>query len=482
MKLNLWMIANRLRQYDVENRISATTERTISGPLPISAIGSIYVRANGPDVICHSDEGTIIIRDMTVDEGFLLIQSIFNWYDDWFERAEAALRQGDYHLFVHLCAQAFSNPVLLQDSGFLLRSMDCRDVGLDNIPEWVYIHEKGQSSVAGYMTMARALSNPLCKYSNGVCRFSAEGRDEHGREYRSSGLHAQLRYMTHDYGKLTVLEKKRQLNQGDIALLEVLAERSSMIFAAADSGGGGVDLQFMNDLLEGREIPRDRLDYHRSLISGKASDRSGSLCLFLFRVDGQAVDHLRSTLFRQYPTVYSWRYNEELLVIACVPDPRLLAQQMVSFIREQGYSQRLQVGLSLPFGELQDLRFFYEQASFALNHFREREVCLFYECAHVYLLEVNDLRRKALACEPICQKVWAEQPDKKSFLVTVAAYLEQERAAGLAAEQLFIHKNTLNYRVKYMKDYAGWDYEDPALRDYLRLSIYFLSHRGDEKA
>ena len=81
-----------------------------------------------------------------------------------------------------------------------------------------------------------------------------------------------------------------------------------------------------------------------------------------------------------------------------------------------------------------------------------------------------------MACEPMCRRIWEKEPDKREFLLTLSAYLRTERSTSLAAERLFIHRNTVNYRIRYLKDFTGWDYENDILRDYLRLSIYTLSH------
>ena len=95
MKLNLWLIANRLSNYDIKTSISSDISRPIRNPLPVMASGSLYVHSKGNDVLCYSDQGTILIRDMDEKEGFLLIQSIFNWYDRWLEDVEAALQSGE---------------------------------------------------------------------------------------------------------------------------------------------------------------------------------------------------------------------------------------------------------------------------------------------------------------------------------------------------------------------------------------------------
>ena len=486
MKLNLWLIANRLSNYDIKTSISSDISRPIRNPLPVMASGSLYVHSKGNDVLCYSDQGTILIRDMDEKEGFLLIQSIFNWYDRWLEDVEAALQSGDYRLFVHLCAQAFANPVLLLDSNYLLLGMDCRDISINHIPEWRYIYDKEQSSVVYYLTMSNALKNPVRKYSDYVFRFNITAKDEEAQEYQSSGLHAKFQYLARDYGQITILDKKRALNPGDVALLELLVERSSLIFAVSEkSDNPSVNMRVMNNLLEYKEVSKEQLDFHYSIITKKAPNKMSQLSLSLFRFDSPqgktaGTELLKNALIKQYPTIYHWIYREDLLVLSYVPEPTILAQQIYSFISSQGYGKKLHMGISLPFDDLRELPCYYEQAVFAINNLPSRHLCFFYDCAYRYFLENTDTRRKLLACEPLCRKLWNEEPEKREFLQTLSVYLSMERSTALAAEYLNFHRNTINYRIKEVKDRTNWDYEDSTLRDYLRLSIYYLMRWGEQ--
>ena len=483
MKLNLWLIANQLAEnYDIETRISAHTERTISGPLSVKSTGTVYVRNEDTNIICETEQGEIIIHDVEEKEGLLLIQSIFNWYDNWLDKILKSLRTADYPMFVHLCAQAFYNPVMLQDSNSLLLGMDCRGIPISSIPEWRFLYEEEQSSVEYYLAMADALNNPVRRYGDNIYRFNAHARDENGKEYNSSGLLAKFRFLAHDYGQLTILDKRRPLNLGDVALVTAISEAASLLFAAMDRGGDSfVNKRVMTNLLERRDISKEQLSYQYSLITRNVPEMAGRLCLFLLRYDdanekNALIELLSTVLTRQYPTLYSWTYREDLLYIIYVPDPSLLAQQMYNYIRRQGYAKNLRFGVSLPFEDISSLPYYYEQAVYAVN--RSAKLSFFYNHADRYLLENIDSRQKIAACEPSCRKIWEEQPDKREFLHTLSAYLGEERSTTAAAEVLYIHRNTVNYRIKYLKECFDWDYDDPVLRDYLRLSIYYLERFG----
>lgn len=483
MKLNLWLIANQLAdKYDIETKISASTQRTISGPLPVESTETVYIRNEGQDVICHMDQGTILIRDVGEKEGFLLIQSIFNWYDNWADGVGNALRMGDYRHFVHLCAQAFSNPVILQDSNSLLLGMDCRGLPVTVIPEWRFLYETEQSSVDYYLAMTDAINHPVRKYNDSVYRFDTRAKDENGQDYQTKGMLAKFRFLGRDYGQLTVLDKKRPLNPGDAALLMYIADLSSVLLAAVDSGeNSSVNRQFMNDLLEYRNVPDEQMEYQYSIITRSANEKQGRLCLILFRNTAEQkkdlIDLFSTVLEKQYPALYTWTYRGDLLSLVYVPEPDIFAEQLHSFVKNQGYAKYLHIGVSLPFDDLGQLPFYYEQAVYAVKHDSKRHLRFFYDCAYRYLLENIDLPHKLEACEPSCRRMWENEPEKREFLLTLSVYLGAERSSSLAAEMLYIHRNTVNYRIRYLKEHFEWDIEQTFLRDYLRLSIFYLNHQ-----
>lgn len=481
MKLNLWMIVNQLSKYDIETEVSSSTDRIISGPLPVITDNSLYVRSNGSDVLCYSKQGTITIHGLEEDEGFLLIQSIFNWYDIWLDNVEDSLRRGDFRSFVHLCAKVFSNPVLFMDSNNSLLGIDCRNIDIDLIPEWKYIYENEQCSVAFFNTMMNAIRNPYKEYNNNVCSFGIFSKDENDKEYHTSGLLASVKYQANEFGKFVVLDKSRALNPGDVALMELLVEKAALFLAASAKASENVlNYNVMNRLLEGNSVSKDNIEYNSSLIRGMNPDKASRFGLIVFRDDSsdrnyENIEFLQHILSRRFPKMFTWVYRGDLLAIVNVPNLFIQGQQVSLFLNSQGYNKSVKIGVSLAFDSLEDLTYYYKQCMFAIDEGTENMLSFFYNYAHIFLLGNYNKDEKKHATEPICRRIWYEQPDKRDFLKTAVVYLECERATGLASGRLFIHRNTLNYRVNYLKEYADWDYDDPELRDYLRLSYYYLS-------
>ena len=74
---------------------------------------------------------------------------------------------------------------------------------------------------------------------------------------------------------------------------------------------------------------------------------------------------------------------------------------------------------------------------------------------------------------------WKEAQKKNSVLFeTLTAYVSQERSVSATAKELFVHKNTLLYRLNQIYAYIPKEeFDSPYCRDYIRLSIYYLTEQ-----
>jgi DNA-binding PucR family transcriptional regulator len=58
-----------------------------------------------------------------------------------------------------------------------------------------------------------------------------------------------------------------------------------------------------------------------------------------------------------------------------------------------------------------------------------------------------------------------------AFLETTATYLELGRSLEGTARQLFVHPNTVRYRLRRVADITGWDPTDPREGFVLQIAI-----------
>ena len=85
---------------------------------------------------------------------------------------------------------------------------------------------------------------------------------------------------------------------------------------------------------------------------------------------------------------------------------------------------------------------------------------------------------KSLAVKNTCISiVKLDEEDRLTgncYINTLEAYLTSEKNVGKIAEKLFIHRNTLMYRLDKIVTLTGLDYDNLAEMEYVLLSIYVL--------
>ena len=80
-----------------------------------------------------------------------------------------------------------------------------------------------------------------------------------------------------------------------------------------------------------------------------------------------------------------------------------------------------------------------------------------------------------MICHPAVLKL--DEEDRQTgncYINTLEAYLTSEKNVGKIAEKLFIHRNTLMYRLDKIVTLTGLDYDNLAEMEYVLLSIYVL--------
>ena len=91
------------------------------------------------------------------------------------------------------------------------------------------------------------------------------------------------------------------------------------------------------------------------------------------------------------------------------------------------------------------------------------------------LLGTREPAELLAACHPDACRLWQQKQQGDGMLCdTLQTYLTQERSAVRTAEALFIHKNTLFYRLRKLQEVLTADLENPSVRLHLMLSFRIL--------
>lgn len=133
------------------------------------------------------------------------------------------------------------------------------------------------------------------------------------------------------------------------------------------------------------------------------------------------------------------------------------------------------IGISNPFSELQHCSFYKQQAIDALKGNDKQQIVEFQEVAVNTIIYHSNLTYKKLARHPLA--IFLEQYDQRhntKLGKTLYLYLVNERSIKKTAEQLFIHRNTVLYRLKKIEELYAVNLESVEERMYLMISLRMM--------
>jgi len=499
MKLSMWMIANRLQGVELTVDLSGSDGAVLKSARRAYASDCVYVCARGRDTVCRADAGTITLRDIPVSEGFELVQEVFDSYNEWQRTTEDAVRRGEYQPAIEMARHFFHNPLLLLDGSFrvlgMLRVSRPEEIGA----EWTYLQRWGQLSVHA-LTRIRQQNSPGLWDEETVRPFTFRNG-----ESRTDGLYRAVKVRGRVVGRLVLVEHRRPVNPGDSQLLAALGD----CFAAALTDDQGSESPrppaagVLDQLLAGESVDPEALDRY---LAGSGWERGDLYQAILIRLRSVPPDPrvralTRQTVAEAYPGCVLLEAGDDLLLVHNVTRNGGFRTEKLSI---HFTPADLTVGKSLHASGAENLRWLYRQAGMAIamsrwnvpaprrpseappdaaaedTHMAERGAALpegrypvwdFYYCALDFLLLCGDLEEALVACHPDVRMLWRREGEQRDSLYqTFSAYLENGCSLKNTAEAMFLHKNTLRYRMQKIQRLVKTDLNKSYNRLYMTVS------------
>lgn len=474
MKLSMQIIANLLESFDPEVHIVSTSPRILRSARLAYATDCVYVHEDGEACVYSWKEDYIRLTDISVREGFELLQSIFDSMFDWYYKLDNAIACEKLQEAIDLCYVVFHNPIYLSDANHQCIALSSQYGPNDVDEEWYHLHTYGYSSLKSSQALSRATITR--HFHDRLIRYQFSGKAHmHGctcAAVMNEGLPA---------GYLTVLEKDHAFNLGHMQLLAMISELLTPVMENGPHDADGYQ-SVMEPLLSGKPLPE--IDSIPLLREKKWSvDHQYRVLQFLPLRNANTVwmrEHyfLTGSLGAILPEDLCGLYHASFVIIA--NESLLDHPQRLERLERQLSNSQIKVTVSLPSPGISAIAKLYDQTNFAASfgpqRFPEQSVLDFYPLAVDYLIRSTYSPEGVLAaCHP---DVLALYRTDDVLYRTLWVYLMMDRSSTRTTELLFIHKNTLLHRLRKIEENLHWSLSDPYTREYMRLSFMLLQHHA----
>ncbi|MGN0363727.1 MAG: PucR family transcriptional regulator [Bilifractor sp.] len=474
MKLSMWMLANRLSPLlDIKTEIRWDAPAVLNSARLVYATNCVHAYEEKDHIVCDGEGDRIYLYGIDLKEAFETIQGIFDYFSDWEEQAEQYIASGQYQKLVDSCFLFFDNPLILMDANYHILGMSQNpEIGTMD-EEWTYMKTYGYSSLNSLRNIA--YQNTHIDFTHSGCQIYHLRSD---RKMLYGGASYNLMFDGLTYGRLTLLEKLRALNTGDFQLLQKLGSKLAPALGTGRQShhAGG---QVFANLLLNRAWNEADLSLQLLYYGWKAEDIY-QLCTIQFTDESAgtaAVNLLAGAIQSQSLNFALIRHGDTLSLLAARELD--IDDSFMTFIRTLTESNPIRVSFSLALPSLTQAPVLLSQARQALRYggvyHPGRRIYLFRDYSTAFLLNSNDSAGKLHACHPKIVELWQKKIQENNPLFdTLLHYLESERSLNKTAAELFTHKNTVQYRIRKIKEILHDDLENPDTRFYILISMHYL--------
>lgn len=410
-------------------------------------------------------------------------QDVLNQEQDFMQSSAVLLhcliKNKGLQYIIDTCYHLLNNPMLLVDSSYKLLAYSKKDRVDDLV--WNELMTKGYCSYdlisifkkEGVVKMIADSRGPLLTDSG----FSEKIRRIHGKIIVNDKLVAYL----------GVLEHNQKFKKEDYALIQLICDVISEEMKRNKTYyylKGLLHENLLIDLLDGA-IAQSHLPDRLKTAELKLD---GALYLLVFNFGSKdpanyhLVDHLRENIDSIFTSSWSVFYHDQIVSVLSLKDELQLeakTPELKLFLEEN----RLKAGISAQFKDITNIQTAYCQAQKALelgNLLLNSQILFPYPYFQIYhlLSLITDRHQLKALLHPAPQKLKDfDALNETDLFSTLYTYIAMNKNTMLSADKLFIHRNTMYYRLRKIVELTALDFNDyeECVQVYLTYKLLELS-------
>lgn len=473
MKLSMWIVYDWLKKYHPDAQIQEG-ELTISGvryladDLELSreflyiGYSDSYIDQLRNHVICVNGSDLIVLPASDIYVIFNEIQKMLEYYNNWETSLLQAMNsEEDLSYCLSLSVPVLKTGLAVSD----LSHKVLRHVEYQEQEEKLQLHD-GYLDLEEMRLVNRQMQAHVGSHKPYIVQSSQDKDILFNIYSRSDQLAGSIISLSGGEGENVTSRMQ---------LMEVFGNRMTLWFRLHEDVLA--ELSLFRDVLEMKEIDPEVIAIR---LQGMGWDNDPQMQLIVIRPCGMVtmgIPFVVRFLEEQYPGVRSLRYLEQdLLIVNFQKTDRMQFQKEFTMLMER---QSAYCGCSHIFMDLNHLMQNYRQASLAADY-GEHSPGSLNRCEDYALEYMKDKIRAIIETDlaaPALETLRLHDARHGTdYYQTLYAYLLCERNQTLTAQKLFIHRNSLIYRIGRIEEIMGVDLNSERERLYLLLS--YLA-RGD---
>ena len=167
-------------------------------------------------------------------------------------------------------------------------------------------------------------------------------------------------------------------------------------------------------------------------------------------------------------------FISEKSIITCI-NMNMIQEQLIEIVDELRERLSMAFGFSLEFQNLQDFVIAIRQSQDALKYRGDAVISYFSDCALYVLAHERDREYCRRCVHPVIENI--KEHDERNgteYASTLRTFLQSERSYILTAERMFVHRNTVFYRIGKILEMYQLSLDEPYTREYLLYSYWIL--------
>ncbi|WP_258360376.1 PucR family transcriptional regulator [Moorella sulfitireducens] len=423
----------------------------------------------------HTDGTFCLCADIQLDELKLMIEDFMNLNTDLaeYQRQLFSLLYfgGEIKTFLLLAGEKLSNPILVLDASYRVISTTPNiDFASNSILTEDY--EQLHPEVLKFMHQCHLLETI---YSS-TKAFIFPVPDSTAR-----WILCPIKIYATSVGFVWVLEQHRRFEEGDLEVVEILAQAISIEMQKDQFFKGKTGLKyesFIADLLENRINSREVLDKRLAQLNRNFHKYFRIMVLYLDDTQINNITQIMQIL-RDMLSNSMIIYHKDAIVLLFEEKDAYVDPQLQARTREFLKPSRFYGGVSNCFTDLLSTHIYYKQAMALANYAKlartEENILLFDDVVIPFLFaDKSASELESFVCPPIKLLSQYDKKHNTEYLLTLKTYFDNNRSVKESIEALHIHRSTFFYRLGKIEEIINHSLSDGKLLFSMEYSFYIL--------